>query len=342
MANENSSSATVLVTGAADFIATHCVYLLLEAGHTVRGSVRRAAQGAFLIDLFGPDASLEILQLDLLQDQGWDHAMAGCDYVLHLASPLPSADPDDEDELIKPAREGTHRVLAAAASAGVQRVVLTSSVAAIAEGHLDDRLYTEADWSHITPGLSVYSKSKTLAERAAWEFIEAQRADAPLEMAVINPSLVLGPVFGGGRKNTSNELINRLMTRQVPGSANLYFDIVDVRDVAIAHVLAMTHPAAAGQRFIASAEQHAMYEVAVLLDRHFSKLGYKVPTRKLPGFLVKLVGLFDPLVRGLVPRLGVKRRVSNQRLREVLDWSVRPFEETIVDATESMITHGWF
>jgi dihydroflavonol-4-reductase len=340
--NAETASPTVLVTGAAGFIATHCVYLLLEAGHRVRGSVRRREQSAFLEDLFGAEANLETVQLDLLSDAGWDQAMHGCDYVLHVASPLPAGRPADENDLIRPAREGTLRVLAAAEKAGVKRVVVTSSTAAVSGGSAGDRELTEADWTQIGETTSPYQKSKTLAERAAWEFMQGLEGESSMEMVTINPSLVIGPVFGGERKNTSNEMINRLMTRQTPGSADLYFNTVDVRDVAEAHVTAMTHPDAAGKRFIACAELHSMHDFAVLLDAHFGKRGYKVPTRKLPDVAVKLVGLFDPLARNLVPQLGLKQRISNQRLCTLFGWTPRPFEDMVIDATESMITHGWF
>jgi nucleoside-diphosphate-sugar epimerase len=283
---------------------------------------------------------LEVVEADLTQDEGWADAVRGCSYVLHVASPFPNRAPEHEDELIKPAKEGTLRVLKAAADAGVKRVVLTSSLAAISGGHPADnaRVYTEDDWS-VVGRCPPYPKSKTLAERAAWDFVASLDGDAPMELCVINPGAVLGPVLNR-HYSTSGEVVRKLLAKELPGTAKIGFAWVDVRDVASAHLAAMTIPGAAGQRFCCAIEFSWIDEVADILARRFRPDGWTVPTRKLPSFVVRVVAMFDPTVKTVVSDLGRVRRVSSDRIRSVLKWQPHSLEEMVVSMGETMIQQG--
>ncbi|HET6452194.1 MAG TPA: aldehyde reductase, partial [Spirochaetia bacterium] len=286
------SAERVLVTGGSGFIGGHCILQLLAAGHEVRTTVRslrrepevRAtlrAAGAGRLE------ALSFVEADLLSDAGWKEAMAGCRYVLHVASPFPPGVPRHEDEVIVPAREGALRVLRAAREAGVSRVVMTSSFAAIGYGHQKtDRPFTEEDWTDPDGrDASAYVKSKTLAERAAWDLL--QREGGALELAVVNPVGVLGPVLGPDY-STSILLVQRLMDGAVPGCPRLHFGVVDVRDVADLHLRAMTSPAARGQRFLAVAGDFLeMKEMAAILKARLGAAASRVPTRVLPDWLVR-------------------------------------------------------
>lgn len=344
--SDDHANTTVLVTGASGFIGLHCVLQLLKEGYRVRGTIRsqgranevREAMSAHL------DADvvtrLELVEADLSRDDGWEDAARGCTYVLHVASPFPNRVPEHEDELIKPAKEGTLRVLRAAADAGVRRVVLTSSLAAVSGGHPHDnsRVFTEEDWS-IVDACPPYPKSKTLAELAAWEFVDGLEGDAPMELSVINPGAVLGPVLNR-HYSTSGEVVRKLLMRELPGTAKLGFPWVDVRDVASAHIAAMTIPEAAGERFCCAIEFAWIGEVADILAKRFGPDGWKVPTRKLPAFLVRIVALFDPTVKVVVSDLGRVRNVSSERIRKVLDWKPHSLEEMSVSMGETMIEQG--
>ena len=344
--SDDHANTTVLVTGASGFIGLHCVLQLLKEGYRVRGTIRsqgranevREAMSAHL------DADvvtrLELVEADLSRDDGWEDAARGCTYVLHVASPFPNRVPEHEDELIKPAKEGTLRVLRAAADAGVRRVVLTSSLAAVSGGHPHDnsRVFTEEDWS-IVDACPPYPKSKTLAELAAWEFVDGLEGDAPMELSVINPGAVLGPVLNR-HYSTSGEVVRKLLMRELPGTAKLGFPWVDVRDVASAHIAAMTIPEAAGERFCCAIEFAWIGEVADILAKRFGPDGWKVPTRKLPAFLVRIVALFDPTVKVVVSDLGRVRNVSSERIRKVLDWKPHSLEEMSASMGEMMIEQG--
>jgi dihydroflavonol-4-reductase len=343
---EDHSHTTVLVTGASGFIGLHCVLQLLEQGYRVRGTVRNAGRADEVREAMvanvgsGATDRLELVEADLTQDDGWADAVRGCTYVLHVASPFPNRVPDDENELIKPAMEGTLRVLKAAEEAGVRRVVLTSSLAAVSSGHPHDnaRVFDEDDWS-IVERCPPYPKSKTLAERAAWDFVAGLEGDAPMELSVINPGAVLGPVLNR-HYSTSGEIVRKLMMREIPGTAQLGFPWVDVRDVASAHLAAMTIPEAAGQRFCCAIEFSWIGEVADALASRFGPEGWKVPTRKLPSWLVRVIALFDPTVKTVVSDLGRMRNVSNQRIRDVLRWQPHSLEEMTVSMGETMIEQG--
>jgi nucleoside-diphosphate-sugar epimerase len=258
-----------------------------------------------------------------------------------VASPFPSQPPKHEDDLIVPAREGTLRILKAAAKANVKRVVMTSSIAAVIYGHVYDssKVFDENDWSRTDADIGAYEKSKTLAERAAWDFVNSLKGDDKLELAVINPGMVLGPILDN-HYSLSGEAVRKLMRREYPGCPKLNFHTVDVRDVATAHIAAMTTPEANGKRFCCSAENAWMKEIAEILNDHFSNQGYKIPTRELPNFLIRLVGLFDKTVRLVVGNLGIRFEISNQCTKKVLDWNPRSLEEMVVAMGKSMIEHG--
>jgi nucleoside-diphosphate-sugar epimerase len=332
---------TVLVTGGSGFIGTYCILQLLEAGHTVRTTVRNLAREGEVratLKAGGADAGdrLSFFAANLESDAGWTEAADGCEYVLHVASPFPPGNPKHEDELIVPARDGALRVLRAASNAGVKRVVLTSSFAAIGYGTTPpNRPYNETDWTNVkTPGVSAYAKSKTIAERAAWDFIANE--NGKLELSVVNPVGVFGPVLGPDL-STSILLVQRFMEGEVPGAPKLYFGIVDVRDVASLHLLAMTDPAAKGERFLAVAGDFMkMIDIAKALKARLGPLAAKVPGRELPNWLVRLAALRDPALRLITPELGKTKNATNEKARRMLGWKPFSNEDALAATGESL------
>jgi dihydroflavonol-4-reductase len=337
--------ATVLVTGGSGFVAGHCILQLLAAGHEVRSTLRtldREPEVRALLKQGGvePGGDLIFLPANLERDAGWADAVAGCDYVLHVASPFPAGVPRHEDELIVPAREGTLRVLRAARNAGVRRVVLTSSFAAIGYGHPSHATpFDESSWTDTAArGVSAYAKSKTLAERAAWDFLA--REGGALELAVVNPVLVLGPVLGRDYAS-SIVLVQRLLAGSVPGCPQVMMGVVDVRDVAVLHLSAMTHPDAKGERFIAvSGDFMSVLDIARVLKRRLGARARRVPTWPLPNWMVRLAALADPSVRQLLPELGKSRNATSDKGRRVVGWAPRSAEEAIAAAGESLLRLG--
>lgn len=335
----------VLVTGASGFIAQHTILAVLAAGYRVRGTVRSLRKADEIRRVLGAHTELgerfELVEAELTSDAGWREACRGCRYVLHMASPLPTKPPRHKDELIVPARDGALHVLRAAVAERVERVVLTSSVAAVLYGHARDgkRTYDESDWSQLTDAVGAYEHSKTIAEQAAWDYVRGLPAGERIELTTINPGLVLGPVLSNDF-STSGEVVRKLLKRELPACPDVGFAVVDVRDVAAAHVAAMTTPAAAGQRFITAIEHAPMQEIARILDRHFRPRGYKVPTGRLPGWLLRTVSLWDKTAKLAVQELGKRQDVSSARAREVLGWQPRGLEAMVVDMGESMIAHG--
>ena len=336
------SDRPILVTGASGFIAIHCIIQLLEQGHHVRGTLRSMSREAELrqtLAKFVPTTDrLELVPADLLKDAGWEAAVRGCEHVLHVASPFPLLRPQHEDDLIRPAREGTLRVLRTAAEHGVRRVVLTSSNAAISAGHPPSKThFDESDWSpHDSPTLDPYPKSKTLAERAAWEFMQSLPPGHPLELAVINPGFVLGPL-PDTHQRTSGELVQQLMGGKLPGLARVQMTGVDVRDVAAAHLAALVTPAAAGQRFLCVAEVFWLREAALILQKHFGPRGYKVPTNVIPGWAVHLAAIFIKPARLTLRSLNREMTYDTTRIRTVLNWQPHGLEEMLVSMAESLI-----
>ncbi len=331
---------TILVTGGSGFIACHTIIQLLAADHEVRTTVRslgREADVRAMLRQGGTEAGerLRFFAADLEQDAGWAQAVAGCEYVLHLASPFPSGLPKHEDELIRPARDGALRVLRASRDASVRRVVLTSSFAAIGYGHASrSKPFDETDWTDLEAGVPPYVKSKTVAERAAWDFMA--REGGTLELAVVNPVAVLGPVLGPDF-SSSILLVQSLLDGAVPGCPKLTFGLVDVRDVADLHLRAMTDPAARGERFLCTAgDRISILDIARVLKAHLGAAAARVPTRQVPNWLVRLAALRNPVIRQTLPELGKVKHLSNDKARRVLGWATRSNEEAILASAESL------
>ncbi|WP_305785528.1 SDR family oxidoreductase [Symbioplanes lichenis] len=325
----------ILVTGGSGFIAGHCVLQLLDAGHDVRTTVRSLSREASVRAVLGDDPHLSFVAADLTRDEGWAEAMAGIDVVLHVASPVRPGHVENEDDVIVPAREGALRVVRAARDAGVRRVVLTSAFHAVGWGHpRSDHVFTEADWTVLDgPGVDAYAKSKTLAERAAWEFV----AGTPLELVTLLPVAVLGPVFGS-EVSGANHVVQRMLTGGMPAFPHLFMPIVDVRDVARAHVLAMTVPAAAGERFLLSnGPAVELKDIGATMRSRLGAAAAKVPTRTVPNVIVRAAALVNPEFRAFAPELGFAKRTSNEKARRVLGWSPRDPEEAIVAAARSLV-----
>ena len=335
----DATQKTVLVTGGSGFLGGWCLIELLRRGYRVRTTVRNPDRETEVREAVGSQISgdvgdrLEVFAANLLSDEGWDQAVDGCGHVLHVASPFPPAQPKDPDELIVPARDGTLRVLRAALAAGVERVVVTSSVAAIGGGAPPGAPLDEGDWTDLDhEGLSPYVRSKTVAERAAWELVED--AGARDRLATVNPGAIIGPVTGGGR-SYSLQAIERLLDG-TPGIPRIGFSFVDVRDVAELHILAMTAPEAGGRRFVAVDRFAWLSEVAEILRERLGPAAEKVPRREVPNLLVRALGVFDPGIRSIVGQLGRESTYSSERARSTLGWSTRPLEESVVETARSM------
>ncbi|GAA0700552.1 aldehyde reductase [Dyella marensis] len=334
---------TVLVTGGTGFIAQHCMLALLRQGYRVRTTVRSLAREAEVraqLKVGGaePGERLSFVRADLVDDAGWAAAAAGCRYVLHGASPTPSGEQRHEDDWVRPAVDGNLRVLRAARDAGVKRVVLTSAFGAICAGHKDmKRPFDESDWSDLSGEVWLYQKSKTLAERAAWDFIAKEGRG--LELSAVNPVGVLGPVLGADYSH-SIRLIKNLLDGQF-ATAKINCGFVDARDVADLHLLAMAHPAARGERFLATGgESMWMVDVAKVLRRRMGAAAGKVSTRVLPNWVIRLGALRDPIMRGIVPLLGVTMNATSQKAIRLLQWAPRSQEEAIVATAESLVRLG--
>lgn len=335
----------VLVTGGSGFLGSHCVLRLLHDGHSVRATVRSQAKAEearkTLVSAGAKSAdSVEFVLADLMSDDGWQAAMAGCEYVLHVASPFPSAIPKDENEIILPARDGTLRVLRAARDAGVKRVVVTSSFAAVGYGGRPKTgaAYTESDWTDPTLPNPPYIRSKVIAERAAWDFIESEGRH--LELTVVNPVGIFGPVLGADY-STSIAIVKGMLEGSVPGLSDVYFGVVDVRDVADLQLKAMLSAKAKGERFIAVAGSlMSMEGVAAILRSRLGEAAAKVPLKRLPAWKIRLAALFNYAARQMVPNLGKKRESSNEKARRALEWNPRPNEEVIASTAESLIRLG--
>jgi len=327
---------TVLVTGGTGYVAGWCVVELLRRGFDVRTTVRSPARAeavrravATEVD---PGQRLDFAIADLTSDDGWKEAVDGCEYVLHVASPLGV---DGGKDLVGPARDGTLRVLRAATAAGVKRVVLTSAANASSpssyrdEGISDETLWTDQD----DPSLQPYRRSKTVAERAAWDFM-ADR-DGPTTLTTILPGAVFGPVLTTDNLG-SVRIIDRLLAG-MPGTPRIGFEVVDVRDLADIHIRAMTAPEAAGERFLATGEFVWMRDMALALRAGLGDAAGKVPTRNLPNIAVRLAAIADPTLREIMPALGRRHRHSTAKASRLLDWRPRPAAETVVACGRSLL-----
>lgn len=331
----------VLVTGGSGFIAGHCVLRLLDQGYRVRTTVRSlerepAVRQALTGGGMTHGDRLEFVAADLTANAGWADAMEGCDYVLHVASPLHTGKVKDENDVISPAREGTLRVLRAARDAGVRRVVMTSAFHAVGFGHRHvDRTFTEDDWSVLDgPGVDAYGKSKILAERDAWDFASG---DSAMELVTMLPVAVMGPVLGT-HVSGANEIVQRSLNGDMPGYPNMWVPIVDVRDVATAHVTAMTSPGAAGQRILLTGGPAlSMHQIGSILRAQLGDAARRVPTRTIPNLVVCLAALFSAEFRPVAADLNRIKKVSDERARSLLDWQPLAPEEAVVASAHSML-----
>lgn len=347
------SGQTVLVTGGSGYVGSWAIIALLQQGYRVRTTVRsRKREGevrAAVAKRVDPEDRLAFFEADLLSDKGWDSAADGSQFVLHIASPMPTGEYKDQD-VIRPAREGTLRVLRAGAKAGVERTVMTSSVVAAQPPEDrpggEPRPTDETVWTDLSAkgmndddlrGLNGYTRAKTLAEQAAWEFV--RDTGSPMTLSTILAASVQGPVLGKDFSG-SIEMVSRLLTGKVPALPRLGFSTVDVRDLVDLHLRAMTAPEAAGQRFIASSDFLWMSDMAHLLREHLGARAVKVPTRLAPDFMVRLAGLFDGDARQVTPLLGRKTEFSTAKAEKTLGWHARPAAEAIIDCAESLIREG--
>jgi dihydroflavonol-4-reductase len=334
---------TVLVTGGTGFVGGWCVVELLRRGYIVRTTVRSLSKETALRSAVASTAvssdRLTVLAADLTKDAGWDAAMAGCDYVLHVASPLGGDGPGDPDAVIIPARDGTLRVLGAATRAGVKRVVMTSA-ATTATPPLESARSSISDetvwFDPAEPKVDAYRQSKRLAERAAWEFVKAHRAGTTL--TTILPGAVFGPVLSPETLG-SVQVISRLLDGRVPANPRLGFEIVDVRDLADLHIRAMTSERAGGERFLAVGEFMWMADISRTLRAQLGTAASKVPTRALPDVVLRLMALADRSLRPMTPRLGRAHRHTSAKAERLLAWRPRPAVETLVACAQSL-THG--
>lgn len=338
-------SQLIVLTGASGFIAKHIALALLRQGYQVRGTVRsakradevRAAVRPHLDDPAVADSHLSFAELDLTQDQGWAEALEGADALLHTASPFPLVQPENEDEVIGPAVDGTLRALRAAKAAGVDRVVLTSSVVAVAEKSrpASGDVFTEDDWSDVDdPQINPYGKSKTLAEKAAWDFVKDEAPE--MALTVINPGFVIGPALDANY-GTSLQVIERIVRSKDPMLPNFGFTCVDVRDIADMHVKALSVPESAGKRFIGAAGFMWFPDMARAIDAGLPER--KITTRRAPNFVIRMLGLFDKEIKTIVPLLDVRKKVSGERARRELGIEFRPVDQAAVDAAKSVIAH---
>ena len=326
----------VLVTGVSGFIGMHCAQQLLEQGYQVIGTTRSSSKHDEVMEAIGHE-NLSLVNADLLSDEGWDSAIEGCDYILHVASPVMMGEPEHEDVLVKPAKEGTMRVVQLAAKHKVKRVVITSSVAAVSFGpHFHKDHFDDTDWSDINdPGIPAYNKSKTVAEKAAREFVAELSGDDKLEICTMHPALVLGPSLSGDI-GESNIVVKRMLDGSTPGTPKLQMGFVDVRDVAKMHIAAMTADGASGQRFILSESSLWLSEMASILR----DAGFNAPKRNIPNFILKIIALRDKDLAGTIPLLGRVGTYDISKTKDILGWQPTSAADAIVDTAKHLKEKG--
>lgn len=338
--SENNNT-LVLVTGGSGFIAVHIILKLLVKGYRVRTTLRTMSRRDEVKAMLMAGGvtnfeGLSFIQTDLSSDTNWDEAVKEAAYVIHVASPTPNKIYKNENEMIQPAREGVLRVLRAARDAGVKRVVITSAFGAVGVGHKHHKgPYTEKDWSNTDAKIHPYQKSKTLAEKAAWEFIRQEGNG--LELATVNPVGVMGPILGNDYSH-SNDTVRQMLEGKLKNVPKIYSDYVDVRDVADLHILAMLHPEANGERFLASsAENLSMLDIAKILRKHLGEDAKDVPKGELPNIVVRVAAIFNPKLRMIATLLGQDMSTSNQKAKQLLGWTPRSAEEAIIATGKSMV-----
>ncbi len=330
--------ATVLVTGGTGYVGGWAIVGLLERGFDVRTTVRSLGRADAVRAAVGADERLGFVVADLMRDDGWDVAMEGVDHVLHVASPLGDANSKDAEALIVPARDGALRVLQAATRAGVKRVVMTSAAnAASPASYTEDGVTDETLWTVDDPKLPAYRRSKTLAEKAVWDFMATY--DGSTELTTVLPGAVLGPVLSADNVGTTR-IVQRMLAGKMPGTPKIGLEVVDVRDLVDLHIRAMLAPEAAGERFLGTGEFVWMREIAAALKDALGEQAAKVPTRELPNFVVRLASITDPSLRALTVSLGRRNRHTTAKAERVLGWKPRPAADTVVECARSLIGHG--
>ena len=332
---------TVLVTGGTGFIGLHCLQQLLDKGYKVRTTIRSESRKQEVLEAMKKHSSncenLEFYIADLLKDDGWKEAVKGSKYVLHVASPFFLGEPENEDVFIKPAVEGTLRVLKACADADVQKVVLTSSFAAVGYGHPREKeVYTEEDWSSVDGEISAYAKSKTLAEKAAWEFVENLEESKKFDLTVINPVAVTGPMLTSDI-GSSNDFLLKLISGSMPACPKIHMGYIDVRDVAKAHIFSMTEEKTNGERIIVSENEMFFAEVGKTLNEAGFK---KSPTKELPNFLVKIMSFFVGELKTLLSALDRKGDIDKTKAERFFNWEYISTEQSVTETAQQLQEMG--
>ena len=332
---------TVLVTGGTGFIGLHCLQQLLDKGYKVRTTIRSESRKQEVLEAMKKHSSnyenLEFYIADLLKDDGWKEAVEGSKYVLHVASPFFLGEPENEDVFIKPAVEGTLRVLKACADADVQKVVLTSSFAAVGYGHPREKeVYTEEDWSSVDGEISAYAKSKTLAEKAAWEFVENLEESKKFDLTVINPVAVTGPMLTSDI-GSSNDFLLKLISGSMPACPKIHMGYIDVRDVAKAHIFSMTEEKTNGERIIVSENEMFFAEVGKTLNEAGFK---KSPTKELPNFLVKIMSFFVGELKTLLSALDRKGDIDKTKAERFFNWEYISTEQSVTETAQQLQDMG--